>query len=71
MASRVAAADGLAYLGMLRELGFRLYELSGNRGTLTPIGTPDALVGRTQGRRYANLVGLKGAPGAVNSSLQA
>jgi FkbM family methyltransferase len=53
--------DGLAYLGMLRELGFRLYELRGNRGTLTPIGTPEALLARTQGRRYANLVGLKSA----------
>jgi hypothetical protein len=56
---------------MLRELGFRLYELSGNRGTLTAITTPDELVERTQGRRYANLVGLKGKPAAVNSSIQA
>jgi len=63
--------DPLAYLAMLRELGFRLYELSGNRGTLTPISTPEALVERTQGRRYANLVGLKGKAEAVNSSLQA
>jgi len=63
--------DALEYLGMLRELGFRLYQLSGNRGTLTAIGTPGELVARTQGRRYANLVGLKGAPAAVDSGIQA
>jgi len=56
--------DGLGYLGMLRDLGFRLHELSGNRGTLTAISSHEALVGRTQGRRYANLVGLKGAAAA-------
>jgi FkbM family methyltransferase len=54
-------ADALEYLELLGDLGFRLHELSGNRGTLTPIGTPRALVERTQGRRYANLVGLKGS----------
>lgn len=54
-------ADGLEYLEMLHDLGLRLYELSGNRGTLTAIGSPRALVERTQGRRYANLVGLKGS----------
>jgi len=55
-------SDALEYLGMLRELGFRLHQLSGSRGTLTPIGAPEELVERTQGRRYANLVGLKGTP---------
>lgn len=64
-------ADGLEYLEMLRDLGFILYELSGNHGTLTAISTPRQLVERTQGRRYANLVGLKGKPAAVNSSIQA
>jgi len=53
--------DGVGYLAMLRDLGFRLYELSGKRGTLTAISAPEELVERTQGRRYANLVGLKGA----------
>lgn len=57
--------DGLDYLGMLRELGFRLYELAGNRGILTEIGAPEELVKRTQGRRYANLVGLKGCSPVV------
>ncbi len=55
-------ADGLEYLEMLRDLGFRLYELAGNRGVLAPVGSPQALVERTRGRRYANLVGLKGNP---------
>ncbi len=55
-------SDALDYLGMLRELGFRLHQLSGSRGTLTPIGAPEELVERTQGRRYANLVGVKGSP---------
>jgi FkbM family methyltransferase len=64
-------ADALEYLDMLRDLGFRLYELSGNHGTLTAISTPRQLLERTQGRRYANLVGLKGKPAAVNSSIQA
>lgn len=53
-------ADGLEYLEMLQDLGFRLYELSGKRGALTPVGSPRALVERTHGRRYANLVGVKG-----------
>lgn len=55
-------ADGLEYLQLLRDLGFRLYELGRN---LTPVNDLHALVQRTQGRHYANLVGLKGnaAPG--------
>ena len=62
-------ADALDYLEMLRELGFHLYQLSGNQGTLTAIRTPRELVERTQGRRYANLVGLKGKAEAVNSGI--
>jgi FkbM family methyltransferase len=52
-------ADGLEYLEMLRALGFRLYELGRN---LEPVSDPRALVARTQGRRYANLIGVKGDP---------
>jgi len=55
-------ADGLGYLEMLRDLGFRLYELTGSRGVLAPVSSPQALIERTRGRRYANLVGLKGKP---------
>ncbi len=50
-------ADGLAYLQLLRDLGFRLYELGRD---LAPVNDPRALLERTQGRRYANLVGVKG-----------
>ena len=50
-------ADGLEYLQLLQELGFRLYELGRN---LAPVNDPRALVKRTQGRHYANLVGIKG-----------
>ena len=52
-------ADGLGYLEMLRDLGFRLHELSGSR--LASVSDPRALVERTPGR-YANLVGVKGNP---------
>jgi hypothetical protein len=61
-------ADPADYLEMLDALGFRLYELTGSRGKLQPVSSPRALIERTQGRRYANLVGLKGA---VNSGIQA
>jgi len=64
-------ADALEYLDLLRALGFQLYELTGNQGTLTAISAPRELVERTQGRHYANLVGLKGKADAVNSSIQA
>lgn len=53
-------AGGLEYLEMLRDLGFQLYELTGTRGVAAPVSSPAALLERTQGRRYANLVGLKG-----------
>ena len=52
-----SGADGLEYLQLLQELGFRLYELGRN---LAPVNDPRALIERTQGRRYANLVGIKG-----------
>lgn len=51
-------ADGLAYLQLLHDAGFRLYELGRN---LARVDDPRALVERTQGRHYANLVGIKGS----------
>jgi FkbM family methyltransferase len=60
--------DAFDYLEMLGALGFRLYELTGRRGRLEPVSSARALIERTQGRRYANLVGLKGA---VDSGIQA
>src|SRR5207248_234978 len=53
-------ADGLEYLEMLRDFGFQLHQLTGTSGVPAPIASPRALIERTQGRRYANLVGLKG-----------
>lgn len=53
-------SDAMDYLELLRALGFQLYELAGTNGVPTPVASPRALVERTQGRRYANLVGLKG-----------
>ena len=50
-------ADGLAYLQLLQDSGFRLYQLGRN---LAPVNDARALVERTQGRHYANLVGIKG-----------
>ena len=50
-------SDALQYLDLLRDLGFRLYQL-GN--SLTPVSDARALIDRTQGRHYANLVGMKG-----------
>ena len=53
-------ADGREYLEMLCDLGFQLYELAGTSGIAQPVASARALLERTQGRRYANLVGLKG-----------
>jgi FkbM family methyltransferase len=66
------SAGGLEYLEMLRDLGFQLYELTGTSGVAVPVATLRALVERTQGRRYANLVGFKGdaALKTVNSVRQ-
>jgi FkbM family methyltransferase len=52
--------DGREYLELLRELGFQLHELAATSGVPVPVASTRALVERTQGRRYANLVGLKG-----------
>ncbi len=65
-------ADALEYLEMLQDLGFRLYELPDTSGLPAPVASPRALVERTPGRRYANLVGLKGESvlKTVNSARQ-
>jgi len=52
--------DALAYLESLSAHGFILHELAGGRGALVAVDNPRALIERTRGRRYANLVGLKG-----------
>lgn len=50
-------SDPSEYLATLDCLGFKLYEL-GKR--LVPVDNPQALIARTQGRNYANILGLKG-----------
>lgn len=55
-----SGADPLAYLESLARLGFRLYELGNDEGRILPLDTPQALIAQTQGRNYANLIGLKG-----------
>ena len=52
--------DATVYLESLSEHGFRLHELAGSSGALVPVDDPRSLIARTRGRRYANLVGLKG-----------
>lgn len=53
-------SDSSEYLARLRTFGFVLYELSGSHGDLLPIRNDQELIARTQGRRYATVVGLKG-----------
>jgi FkbM family methyltransferase len=53
-----SGSDALAYLESLGRLGFRLYEL--RSGSILPLDSPRALISKTQGRNYANLIGLKG-----------
>jgi FkbM family methyltransferase len=54
-------ADGLGYLELLGELGFTLFQLPRKDGRLSALADPRELVSRQPGRRYTNLVGLKGA----------
>lgn len=51
-------SSAAAYIAMLGELGFALHELRGRR--FVPLVDPKALIARTHGRRYTNLIGLKG-----------
>ena len=57
---RSAGSDALGYLDSLRQLGFALHELRGNGTEMARLDDPRALISRTHGRRYVNLVGLKG-----------
>ena len=60
-----SGSDALGYLASLRALGFALYELRRGGKELLPIGDPGKLIARTQARKYANLIGLKGAVAAA------
>ncbi|RME89296.1 MAG: FkbM family methyltransferase [Anaerolineae bacterium] len=56
-----AGGDARAYLELLTHLGFTLYELHEHpRGRITPLGDWDRLIARLPGRRYTNIVGVKG-----------
>jgi FkbM family methyltransferase len=46
------------YLESLKRHGFTLYELYKNR--ILPMDSPESLVSRNPGRKYTNLIGLKG-----------
>ena len=49
------------YLQMLENLGFRLYVLNERpRGSVTPLENRDALIANLKGRKYTDIVGVKG-----------
>ncbi len=46
---------------MLTDLGFRLYELKERpRGKVVVLDDWDALIARLPGRKYTNIIGVKG-----------
>lgn len=56
-----AGGDAFSYLENLSSLGFKLYILRERpRGSLEPLKDRGRLVSRLKGRKYANLVGVKG-----------
>lgn len=58
---REAGGEASGYLQMLNGLGFRLYELLEKpRGALQPLDDWQAFIRRLPGRKYANIIGVKG-----------
>ncbi|MFZ5819136.1 MAG: FkbM family methyltransferase [Chloroflexota bacterium] len=58
---REAGGDAIAYLTMLSDLGFTLYELKERpRGKATPLDDWEALIARLPERKYTNIIGVKG-----------
>ncbi|HEX7362826.1 MAG TPA: FkbM family methyltransferase [Bryobacteraceae bacterium] len=57
---RSAGADPAQFLTGMERLGFRLYELS-KKTALAPVLEHSDLIARLKGRRYKNLVGIKGS----------
>ena len=59
---REAGGSAETYLAMLCDLGFWLYELKEKpRGALQPLGVWQAFIQCLPGRKYTNIVGVKGA----------
>jgi FkbM family methyltransferase len=64
---RRAGSDPSRYLLDLQALGLNIFELT-EAGEIVPVTNPDDLIGRFQGRRYTNVVGLKGTdPSALST----
>lgn len=58
---REAGGDATAYLQLLADLGFQLYELKENpRGATVPLTDWKKLIQRLPGRKYTNIIGVKG-----------
>jgi FkbM family methyltransferase len=58
-----AGGDAHAYLQMLKNLGFTLYNLNERpHGTVTPLEDCDAFIASLPGRKYTDIVGVKGYP---------
>jgi FkbM family methyltransferase len=56
-----AGGSAQEYLQMLENLGFRLYVLNEKpRGTVTPLEDYEALIASLPGRKYTDIVGIKG-----------
>jgi FkbM family methyltransferase len=63
---RRAGSDPARYLLDLQSLGLNIFELT-DESEIVPVTNPDELIGRFAGRRYTNVVGLKGTvPSALS-----
>jgi FkbM family methyltransferase len=61
---RRAGSDPARYLLDLQALGLNIFELT-DGAEIVPVTNPDELIGRFPGRRYTNVVGLKGTISAI------
>ncbi len=63
----LSGSDAMGYLEALSGLGFTLYELRKKNRGIIAIDNPRALISRTNGRKYRNLIGLKGRFAELNA----
>jgi FkbM family methyltransferase len=61
-----SGSDALGYLESLISLGFTLYELPKKGKGIIPIANLQALISRTHGRNYVNVLGVKGKVATMN-----